>query len=511
MSIADQSSFAVVATTFATDIINRFEPGSIFAIRCRPYDEVTLDVPAGASLTISTASIGLASSKKTALQYRPHLGAPAYLVCTFDGLVNTVSGLGLTCEGPRSFKLSVWIDDEDDDDDEASDHHAIVNVFGNVSFAAARIMSSNLGIGEAAADTRALINDTGSAEEADDYTSSTSRQAGSVTTSSNTSVVEQFADAEEKVETTPTERHNRLLSNTNDEHSDSDERIESIVNWLPAETQDHLRWLHTRPEPSDGNANASIVDDVGTPAESLIPSAQHLYSPEVDAVDASSNESAIDPVDKSLHSGESQVNKRELNSVREAINEFWLLDSEDRRSPPQRHTTRHQEVQDVGDQEDQVTLNTPVLNALGNTEGNSGTTTSKKISVEKLSSDNTPTKYSRRKRKENRGKSRSGLRTTDLVVGNGRSVKTGRKVGVIYQGMRDGMMLTKRHKSPLLFIQGEGNVIKGLELGVVGMRAGGTRNIVVPPELGYGKDGFNATLVFTATVVSVQKAYMYGR
>ena len=63
---------------------------------------------------------------------------------------------------------------------------------------------------------------------------------------------------------------------------------------------------------------------------------------------------------------------------------------------------------------------------------------------------------------------------------------------------------------PFKFQLGRGNVIPGWDAGVVGMRVGGQRRLVIPPDLAYGSAGSsgvippNATLVFDITLISVQ-------
>ena len=62
---------------------------------------------------------------------------------------------------------------------------------------------------------------------------------------------------------------------------------------------------------------------------------------------------------------------------------------------------------------------------------------------------------------------------------------------------------------PFTFIVGQGKVIRGWDLGVVGMKVGGKRKLVVPPHLGYGEDGSppkipgNATLLFEIELLHV--------
>jgi FKBP-type peptidyl-prolyl cis-trans isomerase len=106
------------------------------------------------------------------------------------------------------------------------------------------------------------------------------------------------------------------------------------------------------------------------------------------------------------------------------------------------------------------------------------------------------------------------LETKDLVVGKSAEAKTGDKVSVHYVGtLTDGKEFdsSKKHGQPFSFDLGQGNVIKGWDQGVVGMKVGGKRKLTVPPSLGYGARGFppvippNATLVFEVELLEVKK------
>jgi len=106
---------------------------------------------------------------------------------------------------------------------------------------------------------------------------------------------------------------------------------------------------------------------------------------------------------------------------------------------------------------------------------------------------------------------------TDLVVGTGAQASAGNRVTVAYTGWfydssrADGKG-TQFDSSPNYpFTLGVGQVIKGWDQGVVGMRVGGQRRLVIPPDLAYGSAGAgggaippNATLVFDITLISVQ-------
>jgi FKBP-type peptidyl-prolyl cis-trans isomerase len=106
--------------------------------------------------------------------------------------------------------------------------------------------------------------------------------------------------------------------------------------------------------------------------------------------------------------------------------------------------------------------------------------------------------------------------STDLVVGTGAVAGFGNRVTVAYTGWLDDATKTDAKGQQFdtsvsfTFQVGIGAVIKGWDQGVVGMRVGGQRRLVVPPDLAYGSTGSglnippNATLVFDITLLSVQ-------
>jgi FKBP-type peptidyl-prolyl cis-trans isomerase FkpA len=108
----------------------------------------------------------------------------------------------------------------------------------------------------------------------------------------------------------------------------------------------------------------------------------------------------------------------------------------------------------------------------------------------------------------------SGLYHQDLRLGEGREARAGDRVAVHYAGwLPDGNLFdsTVPPTDPVRFTIGRGEVIRGWEEGVVGMRAGGARRLVVPPNLAYGSRGLpgaiprNATLVFQIELVEVER------
>jgi FKBP-type peptidyl-prolyl cis-trans isomerase FkpA len=104
---------------------------------------------------------------------------------------------------------------------------------------------------------------------------------------------------------------------------------------------------------------------------------------------------------------------------------------------------------------------------------------------------------------------------TDLVVGTGAEAVTGKTVVVTYNGwlydarLADGKGTFFDGNSGFSFTLGAGTVIAGWDQGVVGMKVGGQRRLIIPPDLAYGSQGRspippNATLLFDITLTGVQ-------
>lgn len=108
----------------------------------------------------------------------------------------------------------------------------------------------------------------------------------------------------------------------------------------------------------------------------------------------------------------------------------------------------------------------------------------------------------------------SGLKIHDLETGSGSEVVNGDRLTVHYKlWLRDsGKPVDSSYgkAGPFTFKVGAGKVIRGWNEGVIGMKKGGTRILVVPPHLGYGKKkapahiGPNATLVFEITLLTIE-------
>lgn len=104
----------------------------------------------------------------------------------------------------------------------------------------------------------------------------------------------------------------------------------------------------------------------------------------------------------------------------------------------------------------------------------------------------------------------SGLFWQDMRLGEGDSVGVGQEAVVRYSGwLPDGTPFDSNVEAePFAFRLGAGSVIQGWDEGVVGMRIGGTRKLVIPSHLGYGPGGAgpippNATLVFDVELLGV--------
>ncbi len=106
----------------------------------------------------------------------------------------------------------------------------------------------------------------------------------------------------------------------------------------------------------------------------------------------------------------------------------------------------------------------------------------------------------------------SGLKYEDLVEGNGDAARPGQAAKVHYTGwLTNGNKFdsSKDRGTPFSFRLGAGEVIRGWDEGVTGMKVGGTRKLTIPPNLGYGARGAggvippNATLIFEVELLEL--------
>lgn len=96
----------------------------------------------------------------------------------------------------------------------------------------------------------------------------------------------------------------------------------------------------------------------------------------------------------------------------------------------------------------------------------------------------------------------SGLQYEDITVGSGTEAKVGNTVQVHYTGTLDNgtQFDSSRSRGPFSFVLCVGQVIKGWDEGVAGMKIGGTRTLVIPANLGYGDRGAGAVIPGGATL-----------
>jgi FKBP-type peptidyl-prolyl cis-trans isomerase FkpA len=108
--------------------------------------------------------------------------------------------------------------------------------------------------------------------------------------------------------------------------------------------------------------------------------------------------------------------------------------------------------------------------------------------------------------------------TTDLVVGTGTQATTGKRLTVNYTGWlysstasgnKGTLFDTSVGRGAFTFTLGAGQVIRGWDQGMAGMRVGGQRRLIIPPDLAYGSQAVgtipaNSTLVFEVELLDVQ-------
>jgi FKBP-type peptidyl-prolyl cis-trans isomerase FkpA len=112
----------------------------------------------------------------------------------------------------------------------------------------------------------------------------------------------------------------------------------------------------------------------------------------------------------------------------------------------------------------------------------------------------------------------SGLILDDKIAGQGEEARAGQQVSVHYTGWllyggERGRKFdsSKDRREPFAFSLGAGQVIKGWDEGVQGMKVGGTRVLTIPPGLAYGARGAggvippNATLIFEVELLAIEK------
>ncbi len=111
---------------------------------------------------------------------------------------------------------------------------------------------------------------------------------------------------------------------------------------------------------------------------------------------------------------------------------------------------------------------------------------------------------------------KTGLQYTDLKVGMGAEAATGKRIAVHYtgwlyeNGKRGKQFDSSRGSNPYVLTLGAKQVIDGWDEGIVGMKVGGIRELIIPPALAYGKAGYpgyippDATLIFEVELMDAQ-------
>lgn len=108
----------------------------------------------------------------------------------------------------------------------------------------------------------------------------------------------------------------------------------------------------------------------------------------------------------------------------------------------------------------------------------------------------------------------SGLQYADLVTGEGAAVESGATVSVQYSGwLENGTLFDSSvtRGEPISFTLGQGNVIQGWDEGLIGMKVGGKRQLIIPAALAYGEEGAGetippgATLIFDIELVEIKQ------
>lgn len=109
----------------------------------------------------------------------------------------------------------------------------------------------------------------------------------------------------------------------------------------------------------------------------------------------------------------------------------------------------------------------------------------------------------------------NNLKITDIRLGTGEEAHPGDLLTVNYAGtLSDGRKFDSSYDrgTPFSFVLGTGQVIRGWDEGMAGMKIGGKRRLVIPPELGYGSANVgnglippNSTLIFEVELLKIEK------
>ncbi|MEA2553759.1 MAG: peptidylprolyl isomerase [Fimbriimonadaceae bacterium] len=114
----------------------------------------------------------------------------------------------------------------------------------------------------------------------------------------------------------------------------------------------------------------------------------------------------------------------------------------------------------------------------------------------------------------------SGLVIKDLKKGKGHAAQAGDTLTVHYTGkLKNGTVFDtskKKGRTPFTLTLGRHQVIKGWDQGLVGMKVGGQRKLVIPPDMAYGSRDMgvippNSTLIFVVDLLKIDKARGSGK
>lgn len=145
--------------------------------------------------------------------------------------------------------------------------------------------------------------------------------------------------------------------------------------------------------------------------------------------------------------------------------------------------------------------------------GNKATTTSSQLSVVPTGTPGATISSTQSAEVADSTKDVNELKIEDQVVGTGEAAVAGKRVTVNYLGtLTSGTKFDSSYdrNEPFAFNLGAGEVIKGWDQGVAGMKVGGKRKLTIPPDLGYGAQGAggvippNATLIFVVELLKVE-------
>lgn len=273
-----------------------------------------------------------------------------------------------------------------------------------------------------------------------------------------------------------------------------------------------------------GYALGDDEDDVLKYADAFMSEEEEESVVENDVASESNNDSEDDDVDDKVN-GNASSKKRKLTdeSAETPAIKSPVIDEQTHAAPAKNVQEQNSEkkltkkqrkklAKEKAKQLEQTLSNARNEATTGNNSSNNNTNESeepKKKKKKKQSAEVNEAKWSGTRERRLPG----GLVISDIVLGAGTPVKAGKRISLHYTGklISTGQIFDKNNSKqhPLVFRQGTGEVIRGLERGLEGMKSGGERVITIPSKLGYGSKGSGADippdsdLVFEVKVVKV--------